>query len=294
MPGRSSVFFVNSNLKATEMNVLKILVPTDFSDSANNATDYAMSLAADLNASIVLFHAFHVPVPTAEMPIMVISPGELEKDNLLRLDHLRNDLMKKHGRKVHVECITTPGFAGEEITDAAKGSHADLIVMGISGSGSLVHALLGSVPTNMLPDLNIPMLVIPEQLSYKKPEKLIFACDYSGRISQKALLQLRNFVKSIQAHVCIVDVKTPGGMTDPDKESESALVEDALKDVIHSVHASVNKDVVAGLIGFQEKHAADVMVMIPHRHSFLDRIFNTPHTREMVFKSTIPVLALNE
>jgi hypothetical protein len=36
------------------------------------------------------------------------------------------------------------------------------------------------------------------------------------------------------------------------------------------------------------------MVMIPHKHSFLDRIFNTPHTREMVFRSAIPVLALQE
>jgi nucleotide-binding universal stress UspA family protein len=294
MPGLSFVLFVNSNHKAIAMNAIKILVPTDFSDSANNAAEYAMSLAADLDAAILLFQAFHVPVPTTEMPILVISPGELAKDNLLRLDNLRKHLIKKYGRNVPVECLATPGFAAEEILDAARSSRANLIVIGISGSGSLVHTLMGSVPTDILPDLNIPMLVIPEEASYKKPEKLIFACDYSVRIGQKALVQLRDFVKSIHAHIYVVDVKEPGKEIAPDKVNEIALIKDALKDVIHSVHVAVNKDVIDGLLRFQEKHPADVMVMIPRRHSFLERVFNTPHTTEMVFKSKIPVLALQE
>jgi nucleotide-binding universal stress UspA family protein len=261
-----------------------ILVPTDFSDSASNAADYAFHLAAELNASLLLFHAYHVPVPTAEMPILIASPMELEKDNLQSLQHLRNHLILKHGGQVAVECLTAAGFAAEEIVDAARNSRVDLIVMGI----------LGSIPTSILPDLKVPLLVIPEKVSYKRPISLVFACDYSNRIGYHALEQLSAFAKPFLAHIYIVDVQTTGENHSDVVIKESAAVEESLKGISHSVHSLVCKDVVSGLIEFQMQYPAEVMVMIPHRHSFLSRLFISPHTRDMVFKSSIPVLTLQE
>ena len=39
------------------MDRLKILVPTDFSESAHNALDYAIGFAGDMNAEIILMHS---------------------------------------------------------------------------------------------------------------------------------------------------------------------------------------------------------------------------------------------
>ena len=39
----------------------KILVPTDFSETANKARDYAIQIAQQINAEIVLLNTFHIP-----------------------------------------------------------------------------------------------------------------------------------------------------------------------------------------------------------------------------------------
>ena len=59
-----------------------ILFPTDYSETAKNALQYALNLAKFSHAKIILLHAYQIPVPTGEVPVMMISPKELEKDNI--------------------------------------------------------------------------------------------------------------------------------------------------------------------------------------------------------------------
>ena len=46
-----------------------ILVPTDFSDNANRALDYACNLALQLKAKIILMNAFQSPASTSNVMI---------------------------------------------------------------------------------------------------------------------------------------------------------------------------------------------------------------------------------
>ena len=58
-----------------------ILVPTDFSKSANNAAEYAANFAIATKAKILLFHVYNVPIIVSDVPVMTISPAELQKEN---------------------------------------------------------------------------------------------------------------------------------------------------------------------------------------------------------------------
>ena len=58
-----------------------ILVPTDFSIAAENAVEYAIGFAKETNASIILFHSYHIPIPPTEVPIMMITSDELQKES---------------------------------------------------------------------------------------------------------------------------------------------------------------------------------------------------------------------
>ena len=58
-----------------------ILVPTDFSKSANNATDYAVKLAEEFNMNLLLLHIFHVPiVPPLDIPVNINTIEDIQKD----------------------------------------------------------------------------------------------------------------------------------------------------------------------------------------------------------------------
>ena len=57
-----------------------IIVPTDFSAISNNAMDYALGLAKETGSSLLLFHAYQVPVSMTDVPIVLVSVEELQKN----------------------------------------------------------------------------------------------------------------------------------------------------------------------------------------------------------------------
>ena len=53
----------------------RILVPTDFSDTANKARDYAVQLAQILGAEIILINTYHIPYAGATSGALVNVDG---------------------------------------------------------------------------------------------------------------------------------------------------------------------------------------------------------------------------
>src|SRR5258708_3199893 len=107
-----------------------ILIPTDFSDAANVAVDYAAQLAQDVKASVILYNCFHVPVIASDGPVVTIPFEDLEKDSEDTLAENKKKLLTKYpGLTIKTE--SRVGFAAEEIVHSAKRQLVDLIVMGI-------------------------------------------------------------------------------------------------------------------------------------------------------------------
>lgn len=129
--------------------ISKILVPTDFSDSARIALDQAAELARVFGASLALLHVWELP---GFLPGELVGAGGVAHASLLDLVRDRaNDrlaaLVAQAGTKgIHfasVSCI--PGVPHATIVDTASEGHYDLIVLGSHGRTGLQRALLGSV-----------------------------------------------------------------------------------------------------------------------------------------------------
>ena len=72
-----------------------IIVPTDFSPVSINAMHYAANMASSIGASIILFHAYQIPVAFSEVPVVSISIEEMKKindDKYLRKSELQSFL----------------------------------------------------------------------------------------------------------------------------------------------------------------------------------------------------------
>jgi len=146
--------------------ISKILVPTDGSKAAQKAARYAVDLAKQLNASVIVLSVIDKrsfigqTVPAVETARHVIEPIE---------DYLREaaegyageikKLCEKNG--VRTKAVTTAGHPVEEIVKEAEKSKADLIVMGSHGRSALGAAVLGSVAYGVIhKDTKIPALVV--------------------------------------------------------------------------------------------------------------------------------------
>jgi nucleotide-binding universal stress UspA family protein len=143
------------------MDIHSILVPTDFSEHSETAFRWAVGLAEQWRAKIVLVHAVpglhHVSLPER----FLIDLPQFEATRIADAEKsLREFLSKNLGMvTVPVETRVLKGDPVWEIYQAAERAHADLIVMGSHGRTGLAHVLLGSVAERVVRHAPCPVLI---------------------------------------------------------------------------------------------------------------------------------------
>lgn len=140
------------------MNITRILFPTDFSETARHALDYARDLAERYDAGVHLLHVVRDPM----------SPGWAgEAAGVMVPDLLttwRADAERQLGELsldgIRTERAVRLGHAFVEIVQYAKDNGIDLIVMGTHGRGAVEHMLLGSVAEKVVRKAPCPVLTV--------------------------------------------------------------------------------------------------------------------------------------
>jgi universal stress protein A len=148
--------------RAGKMGFMKILIPTDFSPCAEKAMQYGATLAVRLQASILLLHAYVVPMyPTPEDEMMGPDRNSLlerTKDEVLKnLDVSRQRLVQPG---LTVETRAAQGMPAEAIVAVAREEGCEMIVMGTHGRTGLLHLVLGSVAEQVVRSAPCPVLTV--------------------------------------------------------------------------------------------------------------------------------------
>jgi nucleotide-binding universal stress UspA family protein len=141
------------------MRIERVLVATDFSDSATHALAYGISFARQYSAEILLLHvveSFAVgyasdlfPVPMAEVFDEIAQQAKVE---------LGREAVSLRDRGLNVREVLAQGKASAEIVRVAEEERADLIVLGTHGKGMLDHALFGSTAERVIRKAPCPVL----------------------------------------------------------------------------------------------------------------------------------------
>lgn len=137
-----------------------ILVPTDLSEGAEEALDYACELAKMFGATIHLVNVIGIPtlgVPELGVALTSTVIDQIIKDNQAALDRLAE---AKKTRARFGEVILRTGDARDVINQAAKDLKCDLIVMGTHGRRGVSRALLGSVTETVVRTAPCPVLTV--------------------------------------------------------------------------------------------------------------------------------------
>ena len=271
-----------------------ILVPTDYSETANNALRYAVELAIFSHAKITLLHAYHVPVQTTEIPIVLVSPQELEMENMERIKQLEKEIISKTSGKVKIVSIVRAGFATDEIRNVAQETHADLIVMGIAGAGKVAQALIGSNTTSVMKKTQIPVLVIPKEARYREIKKIVLACNYNEPVDMAAINKIKAFVKLFNVKLLVVDLEKPVATPIYENAIAGETLEKAFNNIEHVLFYSSSEDIAEGINAFVGDHNCDWLAMVPHKRSVLGEFFHKSNTKKMAFHTHIPLLSIHE
>jgi nucleotide-binding universal stress UspA family protein len=125
-------------------DIKHILVPHDFSDTAEHALAFALNLAEKLGSRVTVLHVSDVPgYAFPEGPALTVQMiGEVERAARVALDGV---VERARRPGVPLDAQLRQGSPWREIEAAAREMKTDLIAIGTHGRRGLARALLGSV-----------------------------------------------------------------------------------------------------------------------------------------------------
>jgi len=135
-------------------SIKHILVPTDFGEPAERATEYALALAGKFEAKLTLMHVYSIPTygyaDGFSWPV-----EELEKAEKMAFGTV---VATAKQRNAGIESALVMGAPWEQILLVAKQRGVDL---GTHGRRGLSRVLLGSVAERVVRMSPVPVLAIP-------------------------------------------------------------------------------------------------------------------------------------
>ncbi|MDZ4844509.1 MAG: universal stress protein [Chitinophagales bacterium] len=276
-----------------------LLVPVDFSEYAYNACLYALRLASAHGAKVTVLHTYHIPIIDPMMPAEFLGSlaDTADKDNRERMDKLVVQLKEyatQHHLSVELAAHLTMGFAVDEILSECQKFLCDIIVMGRRLTEGMTKLLVGSVTAAVLEKAKVPVLVVPENVS---PENAITDVLYASEFNEedkRTLNYLIEFSKALKAKVHFVHVTSGEETGSGQKMIELKMQFIAEKNAgLVEFHNVNSEDVTDGLLDYTGSKHISIMAMLTHRRNFFAKLFDRSLTKEVAFKTNIPLMVFH-
>ena len=161
------------------MQINQILVPTDFSENAELAVNYAIALAKQSSAKL---HLLHTPVvPTYLLMDLSYSPGPEAVTRILNDAQEALDQQAQTITEAGLEHFTAirEGTVHEVIRDYAKEHDVDLVVVGTHGRSGVAKLMYGSITERVIKTVHTPIIVVPPK-GGRVPSSIVIAYDFSA------------------------------------------------------------------------------------------------------------------
>lgn len=274
-----------------------IILPTDFSPVATNAMNYAIDMAMELNASLLLFHVYQLPVSYSTnadevVPMPVIDINELENINKERLSSLKEEVEHVTSGKIKVFTQLKLGVLVDELEALCETVKPFAIVMGNKGAGLVERLLVGSSALSAIKHLNWPVLIVPSGATFNGLKKIGYTCDFKNVSDTTPVNVLKTWTAAFGAELEILSVNYNKDSADKKSREQEAMLRSILGEISPKFFFINNQDVEKGVHEFAESNNVDLLIVVPRKHNLLESLFQKSHSKELVFHSHIPILSV--
>ena len=267
-----------------------ILVPTDFSECANNALRVATDIARKTDASVHIVHVYERPYfgntelqvnTTANNKIVNKIKEEMEK--LVAQDFAKGIKIIRH---ILWDIPIT------EIEKYDKVKNADLIVMGSHGCKGWKELFIGSNTEKIVRLSNIPVLVIKEKIEKFEMKNIVFASNFDDHVD-KVFIRINKLFNLFDARIHLLKVNTQSHF---EKTVHSMKRMRKFARQFHLPEATMttyNDDSVEeGIRHFSNTIGADFIAMETHGRTGVAHLINGSITENLVNHVSTPVLSV--
>ena len=278
----------------------RILVPTDFSTTAEKAFRFALDLATRAKSTIILYHTY-IPAESTFIGSEKTRKQyntQSEANIVKRLQRLKK---KVTGDSTDVAVSTIVGRSPliNNILGFAEHNHIDLIVMGTQGSSGLKKTIIGSVAARVIEKSDLAVLLIPAKYELEEPGQFVFATNYGASDKQAltlvdALAKLYNAEITVLHFLSIYETESEKEKERNDFDNYACSLQRVFNESKMKFQMLERSSVIETMETLEKKFPYDIMAMVRRKKTFLEKFFIKSFTKNMAYITAKPLLILPE
>ena len=277
-----------------------ILLPTDFSENAWNATRYAIELYRKKPCTFYLLNTYTPAIVHSRFMAASVQGGVLEDNVRSRSEKGLSDLVERIEAECYYpdhryETVSSFSLLTEEIKEIAETADIDLVVTGTKGASGFEEVFLGSNTVRIIKAVcKCPVLVVPDNYEYSKPNKIAFATDFKRNFSLDVINPLTSLAGNLDAEIHIVHINESDELSKVQETNRDLLAEflDPLTYKFHRMpYFSSKSDVMQY---FLKENKMDMLALVHYKHGFLEELIREPVVKRVAFHTQLPLFVMPE
>ena len=275
-----------------DFQISKILIPYDFSETADLSLEHAVFMAKLLKAEITLLHIVETLTFTSSIRH---SLSGFEK----KVESASNEKLQELATKLHVEngivvnVLTDVGKIYKRIVHNAKQTHSDIIVMGTHGStggGSVV----GSNTTKVVMESNIPVISVQTHSKKIGFTKMVLPIDDSPESRQKVNIAME-LAQYYNAHIFVVGLMQSNGT---DYQRKFKIKIEQVVEFLSEHNVACESKLVTGsdlakmTLQTANELEADLVIIMTEQEPSITGLLLGTYATKVVNQSKIPVMTV--
>lgn len=285
-----TLFFVRFN-KNKPPKMKKILVPTDFSEQAENALKVAAQFARKYDSEIYLLHMLELPMQNTD-PAMTTGNQIPEALYFMKLARNRFEEVLSRDYLEGLRVYETVQFhqAFDGIMEFTKQNDVDLVVMGSHGATGMKEIFIGSNTEKVVRNSDIPVLVVKNELIISEVNNMVYATDLMKK-NKESFTEAVKFSQMLNAKMHVVYINTSSKFKTDDYliDKSTKFLEDLdTSNLSFEVYGA--ESIEKGILKYAAKKNANLIGISTHGRKGLAHFLNGSISEDLVNHAKTPVI----
>ncbi|MDJ0645609.1 MAG: universal stress protein [Flavobacteriaceae bacterium] len=272
----------------------KIVVPTDFSENANHALQYAIELFKGIDSYFYILNTFEMQPPLDFFDKTLSTNADLykmlQRNSEEELQKLKEELQKGPLKRQEFEVISKMGSLPQIIKELVENEGVDLVVMGAKGASKGQSTIFGSHTLQVINKRICPVIVVPEDYELNEPKNILFPTDLYVDFSDKHLSLMSDLAERSGSSITVLHRIFRG--LDTNQRACKEKLDAYLAKLPTSFETVEDKAIDEAIFEFERTHPTDLLAMVNNKHSFLENLFFKPVVSKIVKETDIPFLVV--
>lgn len=278
--------------------IKKILFPTDFSPTAQNAFKHCLILADFYQAKVEVLHVVFPEYAALDVPVvsMVTTREKAETAQSVLLSFVELGMTQTQAiytfkSPPKIEQSVEIGVPIGTVLKLANEHKTDLIMLGTKGEHNTLEKAFGSVTTGVIEQAACPVMVIPEFAQWKPTHIVAYASDLSES-DPYHFWKAADMLTPFHPLLHVVNIHQGNAQDEVAIDELKKIFSNNTPAIQISFHQEKHDSITAGLETFIDNYGVDLLVMYSPHRSWIERLFHHSQTRDLAFTTRVPLLVI--